>query len=1007
MEINNHHLTSLSRKDPQLISPVLYMAGAQPNVNDPELHAQYVNIEKHYRMQAELLSRQFEEQRRLLAHEQVKMQEYMKAMMIHKQQQEFLQQQQQKQLEEQREESELRERQRLEQIKHKGKNEQSAVASSEVKQKLRECLLNKGHRDNHFKNSPPDFRQWATQHSSLEQHSPPTSGLSPPLRAAHLMGRFEEDYPLRKTVSEPNLKMRSNIRHKVISRNSPLTRRRDINTMKRHPLAIDTTLSSSNPDSGPNSPPTSSQSSATDSSAPGNTAGQKDEPPAPLSMMSRMVINQSMPNISIGQPRDKLAKTESQSLSLSASEAELRARAALQYGLPLMGSYQYYPLPTTEGEVSPTNATLVEAQIKALELARSTGTLGLGHSMASNVPPPTLLNTMSLPESSYPRIQQSSRPPLHRAQSSPLPLPGQLLWNQQQLLLHKQQEQLMKESQKSYLKQKLQSALLQRSSSKTQMENVDEAAENRLTSDGATAADKEVDVVVIDDQKEAEASPPRPHKREREAFLLKMRQRAISSGSPPITAGIPENSIDVGPTTSMDLDYQPQSDRLYNTGVAYDTVMLKHECLCGNNSMHPENPDRLHAILSRLHDKGLISQCEKMKSRKATPEELKTCHSEAYVHMYSTSSHKRDQHVLETFFPRFCKLPCGGIGVDSDTVWNELYTPQATRMAAGCVIDLAFKVARGDLKNGFALVRPPGHHAEDTQAMGFCFFNSIAVATKLLLDRLQLKRILIVDWDVHHGNSTQQLFYTDPRVLYISLHRHDNGNFFPGTGAPEDCGIDKGVGFNVNIAFAGMLSPPMGDAEYLAAFRSLVMPIARQFEPELVLVSAGFDAADGHPAPLGGYKVTAPCFGYMTKQLMTLAGGKVVLVLEGGYILPALCDTAETCLRALLHMEVESISESELQRQPCKAALETMETTIKCQAHYWPCVTRQTIHLSSSFIDAQSREHEEADTVSAFASLSVVPEQPSGLPSDDVIPAGLPAGGTAAATSVEQPMEES
>ena len=102
---------------------------------------------------------------------------------------------------------------------------------------------------------------------------------------------------------------------------------------------------------------------------------------------------------------------------------------------------------------------------------------------------------------------------------------------------------------------------------------------------------------------------------------------------------------------------------------------------------------------------------------------------------------------------------------------------------------------------------------------GFCFFNSIAVATKLLLDQLKLKRILIVDWDVHHGNSTQQLFYTDPRVLYISLHRHDNGNFFPGTGAPEDCGIDKGVGFNVNIAFAGMLNPPMSDAEYVAAFR--------------------------------------------------------------------------------------------------------------------------------------------------------------------------------------------
>ena len=102
---------------------------------------------------------------------------------------------------------------------------------------------------------------------------------------------------------------------------------------------------------------------------------------------------------------------------------------------------------------------------------------------------------------------------------------------------------------------------------------------------------------------------------------------------------------------------------------------------------------------------------------------------------------------------------------------------------------------------------------------GFCYFNSIAVAAKLLLSRLRLTRILIVDWDVHHGNSTQQLFYADPRVLYISLHRHDDGNFFPGTGASEECGIDRGVGFNVNVAWFGSLNPPMGDAEYLAAFR--------------------------------------------------------------------------------------------------------------------------------------------------------------------------------------------
>lgn len=179
-------------------------------------------------------------------------------------------------------------------------------------------------------------------------------------------------------------------------------------------------------------------------------------------------------------------------------------------------------------------------------------------------------------------------------------------------------------------------------------------------------------------------------------------------------------------------------------------------------------------------------------------------------------------------------------------------------------------------------MRPPGSHSEYQQAMGFCFFNSLAIAAKQLKTKLKVEKILIVDWDVHHGNGLQQMFYDDPQVLYISLHRHDDGNFFPGTGDLQEVGINDGVGFNVNIPWCGTLNPPMGDAEYLAAFRSIVMPIAREFDPEVVLVACGFDAASGHPAPLGGYQISPSCFGWMTKQMMTLARGKVVLALEGG-----------------------------------------------------------------------------------------------------------------------------
>lgn len=168
--------------------------------------------------------------------------------------------------------------------------------------------------------------------------------------------------------------------------------------------------------------------------------------------------------------------------------------------------------------------------------------------------------------------------------------------------------------------------------------------------------------------------------------------------------------------------------------------------------------------------------------------------------------------------------------------------------------------------------------------MGFCYFNSVAVAARVLNTKYNMERIMIVDWDVHHGNGIQKIFYEDPNVLYISLHRHDEGNFFPGTGDIQEVGSGKGIGKTINIAWSSDINEVamIGDAEYLAAFRSIVMPIGREFNPSIVLVAAGFDAADGHPPNFGGYKLTPACFAQMTKQLMSLAEGKVVLILEGG-----------------------------------------------------------------------------------------------------------------------------
>ncbi|KAK2110714.1 Histone deacetylase 5 [Saguinus oedipus] len=331
---------------------------------------------------------------------------------------------------------------------------------------------------------------------------------------------------------------------------------------------------------------------------------------------------------------------------------------------------------------------------------------------------------------------------------------------------------------------------------------------------------------------------------------------------------------------------------------------------------------------------------------------------------------------------------------------------------------------------------------------GFCFFNSVAITAKLLQQKLNVGKVLIVDWvgselvglgrggqswdqgrpsgsplpqphlqaaqsssssgarscsilaltlqlqamksqdflswtivmllplpDIHHGNGTQQAFYNDPSVLYISLHRYDNGNFFPGSGAPEEVGGGPGVGYNVNVAWTGGVDPPIGDVEYLTAFRTVVMPIAHEFSPDVVLVSAGFDAVEGHLSPLGGYSVTARCFGHLTRQLMTLAEGRVVLALEGGHDLTAICDASEACVSALLSVELQPLDEAVLQQKPNINAVATLEKVIEIQSKHWSCVQKFAAGLGRSLREAQAGETEEAETVSAMALLSVGAEQ--------------------------------
>lgn len=209
------------------------------------------------------------------------------------------------------------------------------------------------------------------------------------------------------------------------------------------------------------------------------------------------------------------------------------------------------------------------------------------------------------------------------------------------------------------------------------------------------------------------------------------------------------NEFAISPSnSSSSVPPTPQQQHSITTGLAFDHLMLKHGCICGNNTSHPEHSGRLQSVWARLVETDLAKRCDRLRSRKATQEELQIVHTEAHSMLFGSNQCQLNRQKLDSLpSTSFVRLSCGGVGVDMDTTWNEHHTAQAARMAAGCVIDLAFKTAKGDIKNGFAVVRPPGHHAESNLAMGFCFFNSVAIAAKLLRQRMpEMKRILIVDW---------------------------------------------------------------------------------------------------------------------------------------------------------------------------------------------------------------------------------------------------------------------
>jgi len=339
---------------------------------------------------------------------------------------------------------------------------------------------------------------------------------------------------------------------------------------------------------------------------------------------------------------------------------------------------------------------------------------------------------------------------------------------------------------------------------------------------------------------------------------------------------------------SRDLEKIVLSAGTLPTALISDGRMCEHKNEAFN---HVEAPARVSETLALLHDEGLAQRCVCLPSRLASRLEVRLVHEEQH---WDRIEWAVAQEAAE--LERFCAT--------HESLFLNSKSMTAARLACGCVLRLTEAVMHGEVRNGLAVVRPPGHHAEVHQAMGFCVFNTVAIAAMHARTALGARRVLIVDWDIHHGNGIQSVFEDDPTVLYFSVHRHERGAFFPpGQGAaPTSIGRGEGQGVNVNVGWNTRGCAKPGDAEYLAVWRELLMPIAREFSPDLVLVAAGFDAAEGDP--LGGCHITTHGYHAMTTQLMELAGGKLVLALEGGYSIAATKASAGACMQALLGIEL-------------------------------------------------------------------------------------------------------
>ena len=307
------------------------------------------------------------------------------------------------------------------------------------------------------------------------------------------------------------------------------------------------------------------------------------------------------------------------------------------------------------------------------------------------------------------------------------------------------------------------------------------------------------------------------------------------------------------------------------TAVYRDDLFLEHQ----PGFDHVESPDRLRVVYDELDRPGMGSNLVYPRFAPATPEIIGLNHSPALIKRVAETAGRAHDFL------------------DADTQTSSR-SYDAACLAAGALVDGMQRIIRGEVDNGFCLVRPPGHHAERNHAMGFCLFNNAAIAAQWALTNAGLERILILDWDIHHGNGTQNSFYETNKVLYVSTHQYP---YYPGTGALIESGEEEGEGFTLNCPLPG----GQGDRDFCRILDELLVPVARLYRPEFILVSCGFDIYGGDP--LGTMRVTPAGFANMTRIVQELAaevcGGRLLVTLEGGYNLDGMRDGSLAVLTAL------------------------------------------------------------------------------------------------------------